>query len=292
MSATAKHRTTPIDLAPLRDTIRILGRTLDDIERVRIMLGNRIGALEREQGGSLPHLQEILRAGEQWEHISELELVRAFRKDPLAPWGKSVRGLGEPSFARLIAELGDPSIASRGHWETQQTNGSGAIVATESISRAPRSRVWIVDDYFDRTVSQLWQYCGVGDPKRSKIPKGAVQADLLGRGKPRLKTQLYLIATSMLKAGIRHGEGCGCAPNARAYLCPTARSISESGARYLDARAHYAERVHDEPCPQCHAKAGDPWKPGHQHAAALRKVEKEFLKALWHEARRVRGITS
>ena len=269
--------------------IRTLGRLLDDLERVRIMNTNRIGALERSFGEALPHLVEISEPLSQAEHLAELEMVRLWRKMPLAPWAKGVRGLGEKSIARLYAEIGDPSIGSIGHWETSgngatgvtdthigeapdsatrpaDIHGANAEGATETTdtheSSAPKNRTWVVDAWYNRTVSQLWAYCGVGDPERSKIPKGAVQDELLKRGKPRVKKQLYLIATSMLKAGNREV--------------------------YDAAREHYAERIHDRPCAPCHAKIGDPWKPGHQHMAALRKTEKEFLKELWVEARRMR----
>lgn len=261
------------------ETIRTLGRLLDDLERVRIMNSNRIGALERAYGDSLPHLTEIAEPLNAAEHLAELELVRAWRKHELAPWAKKVRGLGEKSIARLIAEIGDPAIGSLGHWEIS-TNGATASSDHQSVdapdddgaseaadtpdSSAPKNRTWVIDEYFERSVSQLWSYCGVGDPARSKIPKDAVQAELLARGKPRAKKQLFLIATSMLKTGNRDV--------------------------YDRARAHYAERVHDASCAPCHAKPGDPWKAGHQHMAALRKVEKEFLKDLWREARRLKGL--
>lgn len=272
--------------------IRTLGRLLDDLERVRIMNTNRIGALERSFGEALPHLVAISEPLNDAEHLAELEMVRLWRRMPLASWAKEVRGLGEKSIARLYAEIGDPSVGSIGHWEvssngakrvtdthggnapdsamrvadTQESHAEGANTDADShLSTAPKNRTWVVDRWYNRTVSQLWAYCGVGDPERSKIPKGAVQDELLKRGKPRVKKQLYLIATSMLKAGNREV--------------------------YDAAREHYAERVHEQPCAPCHAKAGDPWKPGHQHMAALRKVEKEFLKELWVEARSLREVT-
>jgi hypothetical protein len=269
---------------PSLDTIRTLGRLLDDLERVRIMNSNRIGALERAFGESLPHLAAISEPLEHAEHLAELELVRAWRKHPLAPWAKGQRGVGEKSIARLIAEIGDPLIGSVGHWETsngqrtdetQQSyaddpgdhgthdihNGdvadteNGANPSAPPMSSAPRSRTWVIDSYYERTVSQLWQFSGVGDPARSKIPKGAVQADLMARGKPRAKKQLWLIAGSMLKAGNRDV--------------------------YDARRLVTAERVHLKPCPQCHAKTGEPWKPGHQHADALRIVAKRFLQDMF-----------
>jgi len=261
------------------ETIRTLGRLLDDLERVRIMNSNRIGALERSFGESLPHLTEIQSPLTQAEHLAELELVRTWRRHALAPWAKAIHGLGEKSIARLIAEIGDPSIGSTGHWEvstdgtSSMTNNQRANVPedeeasdiTDAQARdAPKNRIWIIDSYYNRTVSQLWAYSGVGDPARSRIPRDAVQAEILSRGRPRAKKQLYLIATSMLKTGNRE--------------------------IYDAAREHYAERIHSEACPPCHAHVGDPWKPGHQHMAALRKVEKEFLKDLWRQARRLREL--
>lgn len=264
------------------ETIRTLGRLLDDLERVRIMNSNRIGALERTHGESLPHLVEIANPLNQAEHLAELELVRAWRKHPIAPWAKAVRGLGEKSIARLIAEIGDPAIGTTGHWVTSKAEGNGdgealdegAIDGTDDQSgNAPKSREWVIDGNFERTVSQLWAYCGVGDPARSRIPKGAVQSDLLKRGKPRAKKQLYLIATSMLKTGIRGGE-----------------PVSVWGEFYANARKKYSDRIHPDACAPCHAKAGEPWKPGHQHMAALRLMEKELLKELWKESRRLKGL--
>lgn len=280
------------DYSPDRslETIRTLGRLLDDLERVRIMNSNRIGALERSFGESLPHLMEIQEPISRAEHLAELELVRTWRKHPLAPWAKDVRGLGEKSVARLIAEIGDPSVGSIGHWETSK-NGTTPIADiqtddapfgieeampeadNQTDDASSKARVWVIDDFYNRSVSQLWSYCGVGDPARSRIPKNAVQAELLARGKPRAKKQLYLIATGLLKSGVRSKE-----------------PVTYWGDLYMRMRQKYAERIHDAACAPCHAKAGDPWKPGHQHMAALRKLEKELLKDMWREARRLRNL--
>lgn len=145
--------------------IRTLGGLLDDLEKVRIANGNRIAAHERTHGGSLPHLDEIQAGLRHLEHQAELELVRAWRKHPLAAWAKEQRGVGEKSIARLVAVVGDPG---------ERPN-----------------------------VAKLWAYCGFGDPARIRIPRNATQEQLLARGNPRAKKQAWLIATSMLKAGNR-----------------------------------------------------------------------------------------
>lgn len=154
--------------SPARDAlleqIRLLGRTLDDLERVRIMNGNRGAAYEREYGSAMPHHDIVQGHLKALEHLAVLELVRAWRKHPLAPWAKDVRGVGEKSIARLIAEIGDPA----------ERENPGKLLA----------------------------YCGHGEALR-KRRKGMSQEELFRCGNPRAKKQVYLIATSMLKAGNR-----------------------------------------------------------------------------------------
>lgn len=293
MAATTNGSIAPDpEVLRLLEAIRTVGRMLDDLEATRIQATNRIGALERLRGEALPEMYELVEPLSDAENLTRKQIVKFWRQTPWSPWVKEQRGVGELSAARLVAEIGDPSLGSSGHWEVSEgaidqaetkeealpSENGGARNATDANAvTPPKSRNWIIDEYWDRGVAQLWQYSGVGDPARSKIPAGAVQEELLKRGKPRAKKQLYLVATGMLKAGIRT-EG------------DDKVAISPWGQAYLDARAHYAERVHEKACPQCHAKEGDPWKDGHRHAAALRKVEKEFLKQFWSEARRLREV--
>lgn len=216
------------------EAIRQLGRLLDDLEHVRIQNGNRIGALERAGYERLPHLQAIQEGMAQVEHQAELELVRLWRTHPLAPWAKSYRGLGEKSIARLIAEIGDPYIRD-----------------TAEI----------------RTLGQLRALCGHGDPARAgQIPKGATQAEIFKRGNPRAKKQVWLIATSLLKAGNRDV--------------------------YDAARLKYQEASHEKACVRCGpagkpAQPGSPLSDGHKHARALRALGKAFLADLYEAARAV-----
>lgn len=140
------------------DLVRTLSDLLEDLMGLRIANSNRIGALERERGDSMPHLRVIGDDLARIEHSAELELARAWRKHELAPWARSIPGLGEKSVARLIAIIGDPA---------ERPN-----------------------------VAKLWAYCGHGDPERSKrLPKGASQADLFKRGNPAAKTAVWRIAS-------------------------------------------------------------------------------------------------
>lgn len=227
-SARAVVRTVPDSVSPARaehlELIRTLGRLLDDLEHVRVQNGNRIGALEREFGGSLPQLDVIQRQLHVTEDVAILELKRAWRKHPLAAWAKEQRGVGEKSIARLIAEVGD--VAARPN------------------------------------VAKLWAYCGVGNPHLKKH-KGMSQDAAFALGNPRAKKQVWLIANSAIKqqcVTCRENKGEGWTPPADGCTCPPLRMS------YDTARAHYAARE---------------WTDGHKHAAALRKVGKDFLKELW-----------
>lgn len=232
--ARANDLTTPIRRTPALDEIDALGRILDDLESTRIQTTNRIGALEREKGEALPHLYFLVEPIAASEHQAELELNRAWRKHPLAKWQNGYRGAGEKSVARLLSIIGEPAARPN--------------------------------------VAKLWAYCGVGRPGR--IPKGATQAEVFACGNPRAKKQVWLIACSIVKTGVRTNDETG-----EKY------AISPGGETYLARRSATAERVHDKDCPQCRAKAGDPWRDGHKHADALRVVAKTFLKDIWIAAR-------
>jgi len=189
---------------------------------------------------------------------------------PVSPRGNSaphdVASMdAQPKTASPIPEA-EPTIpAATSCTETKDRTPSATLPA-EPRDRAPK-RTLVADPPYIRTPGQLWQYCGIGSPKERRDE--TTQADLLRDGKPLAKSRLRLIAESLLKAG-----------------------NAEYRAVYDAARAHVAERVHAKDCPQCRAKTGDPWRPGHQHAHALRIVAKRFLLALWLEAERVHGVMS
>lgn len=150
----------PRDHPPALDLIRTLGRLLDDLERLRIQNANRVGALERERGEALPHLHAISEPLAVAEHQAELELVRAWRKHPLAPWAKDILGVGEKTIARLISEVGDPG---------ERPN-----------------------------VAKLWAYCGLGDPAR-KRRKGMTQDEAFALGNPNAKKRCWILGEAFVK---------------------------------------------------------------------------------------------
>lgn len=138
-----------------------LAELVDDLERVRIGTENRVGALVRTFGSSLPHLDVLTEQLRAIEHQADLEMRREWRKDPFAPWAKSIPGAGPRLMARLMATIGDP--ADRPNPE------------------------------------KLWAYCGHGDPGRSRIPKGATKEQILARGNPEAKKRVWLLSSQFVK---------------------------------------------------------------------------------------------
>ncbi|SDU42387.1 TIGR-Tas system RNA-guided endonuclease [Jiangella alkaliphila] len=235
-----------VDLADR--TLQLLADVLDDLERTRVANEARLrqltrtdadsDGLERGFGLDLAHpdvqrLAGIVDAIAQLEHQATLNVQRQLRTHPLGSWAAAQRGVGEKQAARLLAAVGDP------YW----------------------------NDLHDRprTVGELWQYCGHGDPARSRKRRGSPIEH-----SPEAKTRVHLVALSMLKAGNR--------------------------AAYDDRRAVTFDRTHREPCVRCGpsgkpAPAGSEWSLGHRHADALRVLGKQgLLLPLWLAAREIHDV--
>lgn len=162
--------------AALLAAMKMLARTLDDLERTRIMLGNRVSKWERAGATGPDEVLITLKGLEKMERSIELALREKWREHPLAAWQQSVKGVAEKSIARLVAETGDPCWREVGHFE-----GEG------------EKRRWVVDGVVPRTVGQLWSYCGVGDPQRRRR-KGMAQEDALAGGNANARKAVWMIA--------------------------------------------------------------------------------------------------
>lgn len=231
-------------------TLALAADVLDDLETVRIANENRLRQLTRteedadgeERGFGLDathpdvaKLTALVQMLADAEHQGVLNLNRTLRRHPLGPWIKNQKGVGEKTAARLLAVIGDPYI-------NPQTGQP-------------------------RTVSQLWAYCGHGDPARVKF-RGMSQDDLFRLGSPLAKKRVWLIATSCLKA-----QG----PYADVYYTRKEATVG---------------REHSTECKRCGpsgkpAQPGSPWSDAHRHADALRIVGKAFLRDLWIESKRI-----
>jgi hypothetical protein len=244
----------PLDLRVLR----VLASTLDDLEQMRIMTGNRVAAAERTFGDALPHLHQVLEPIRDAERRAEHMLKQVWRQHALAPWASSVPGCGEKLIARLIAVIGEPSMRAVGHWTAPSDRNS---------------RVWVVDRYEERSAPQLAAYCGHGDPARTAFHPGMTQEELFKQGHPRAKMAAWKLGYQFMRT-----------PSS-AY-----RDV------YLASRARYADKCHDRACARCGppgrpALPGSPWSENHKHHAAIRNTTHAFLTDLWRESRRCRGLS-
>ena len=212
---------TPIE-RPLADpTLALAADVVDDLERVRIAEENRLRSLTATDGFGLDEshpdvarLAAIVTALGKVEHDAILNLNRAVRKHPLGEWQRAQKGVGEKTFARLLATMGgDPYVN----------------LATGE----------------PRTVSQLWSYCGHGDSTR-RIRKGMTQDELFACGSPTAKKRLWLIASKCLMAQgpyadvyyARKAANEGRTHAAECRRCGPSGKPAQPGSPWSDAHRH------------------------------------------------------
>ncbi len=221
-------------------SLRAIAEVYEDIQRVRIAVFNRIDRAPIDSEilsaalGGIATFDKGGKVNGGSEHRIALLLHRTFRKvvEPeIRAWAKDTIGVGEHMLARLLGVIGHPVHTTVHDWE-----GDG------------EERVLFVKGQMERRVSDLWSYCGHGDPNRRRR-KGMSAKETALLGSPRAKMIVHLMAESCLKAKAR----------------------SPYGPVYDFARAKYEAR--------------DGWTPMHQHNAALRLVGKEILRDLWTAAR-------
>jgi hypothetical protein len=235
--------TSPTDTASGWVELRICADLFARAQAERIAVANMLRHTDSDAFGH--HLEAL----ERTEHAAKLMLRRCYRRvvpAELRELQKNTPGLGEDSYARILGHLGDPYIATPHWWEGTGTN-----------------RVLMQGDPYVRTISQLWAYCGHGDPARKKR-KGMTAEEAFAMGSPSLKMLVHLQA----EWGMRQKDGT---PLRDAYT--TARDKAE-------------DKVHTVECVRCGpsgkpAQPGTPWSKAHQHAHALRIVGKEILRAMW-----------
>lgn len=228
--------------------LRLWAEILEDIQKTRKANDNRIGIDGRGRTYRLNVDPDQYRPFLAMLYAAEVEawknLIGSYRRvvpASIRTWQAGAKGIGEKRMARILGHLGDPCIATPHRWE-----GTG------------KNRTLLVGEPRLRTVAQLWAYCGIGDPGR-KHKAGMSADELFSCGSTFLKSQLWNMAGEIVKVG---GGG-------------------EYRPIYDEAKVKYAERIHNAECKPCYAKAGDPWKPGHQHTAAMRYLSKRVLKDLW-----------
>jgi hypothetical protein len=227
----------------------VFADAVDDLEAQRKATENRIEALCRTKGLD----------GSRWHETLNAQLATAVAAERRAVADLEDAALSHPLVGPFIART--PGIGAK---------GIGRLVGT-------------IGDPATRTLAQLRAYCGHGDPDRSHLSKEVVRFDD-GRAvlpfNPKAKTRLWVVSESAYRQGVY-------------------RQV------YLDAKAVAATKTHTKECRNtvrpvggkaagsngCGIRAhpewgavGSPWRPGHQHAHALRLVGKAILRDLWQAA--------
>lgn len=221
--------------APDLLSLRIVAEVFDDLEKQRIATTNRA-----ERGGIDPvFLEPTLARLKDAENEARLVMLRCYRKACPAgvrAWQEDTPGIGEHLLARLLGAIGHPVYTMVYEWQ-----GSG------------HDRVLVEVGPLQRSVSQLWSYCGHGDPLRKRA-QGMSAAEAAAMGNPRAKMLVHLLAESCMK--------CAGGPDRNGKPLP----LSPYRHVYDEARMDYEARD---------------WTDLHRHNAALRKVGKAILKDLW-----------
>ena len=265
--------------------IRSIGRTLSDLERTRIGLENRFYAtLLTRLGDDCPGrdsteffarcrsayrdklrdtdgnvlidedtLQPIdLPEEGAYEYIvkAEKSAIKTLESMMLSLMGPNMQafldqvGIGTKTVSRLLGEIGHPVVAFPAHWEDGEEDED--------------KKVLVPDEPFLRRVSDLWSYCGHGDPSR-KRRKGMTQEEALKLGNPTAKMTINQMAVRcMMRKGSVTSTGKVLAP-------------SPYRAIYDIKRAHY-ETARPE------------WPDAHKKGAAIRITAKEILRDLYNAA--------
>lgn len=205
--------------------LRIFAEMFEDVQKARIACSNRAERGLVDPALYQPQLDALDLAEKAMGKAMRAEYRRSV-PESIRQWQKNTVGIGEHLLARLLGTIGHPVHATPHHWE-----GTGA------------TRTLIADPPYDRTVAQLWSYCGHGDATR-KRKVGMTWEEGARLGNPRAKTILRLLAEACMK-----------------------QSTSPYRPIYEKARLEYETR--------------EDWTKGHQHAAALRLLGKEILRDLW-----------
>lgn len=253
------------------------------VEGLRDATTARISAVHRAERGGVAdkHQQEAIKAPAlALENEYRRLLIDTYQKNVptvIQDWAAEIPGLASGAlFPSIIALIGNPRAAHPYKWVPGREVGS------------KDDRVLVEDgEPYARSLRQLWQWCGCGDPMLA--PKFVSTKDdqflKLRMGKrTTLRPRLYTF-TSYLQRQSGNSNVAG----------------SKYGKLLAEAKADGLTKVHTVQCQNkkrppmssngCGTVAnpeqgapGTPWRPGHAQAHSHRIVQKEFLRDLWEVA--------
>lgn len=248
--------------------LRIAAEAVADAKKSRIATINRV-----ERGGvSDPMLKETLtRAAKGLEEECNQLLMAEYKTvvpQHVRDWAAQIPGLASGElFPRILGSLGHPRLAQPYRWEDNKIVPAGPM--------------------FDRTVRQLWQFAGCGDP--DSIPYSQIlghevtREDKLRAGKRTTVRPLLYTWTSWM---------------VRQHTRSPAVGASKYWQLFEQTKKEAADKRHVRTCrnrkrppmtsngcgtsknPEW-GEVGSPWRPGHINMHTHRIVQKRWLQELW-----------
>ena len=168
--------------------LRAAAESLTDAIGMRVSMENRVlrgGAAADSEAAQ--RLTGIARASENDCRALLFSLYTEAVPGPVREWAAGIPGLATGEvFPRLIGLIGNPLTATPYKWEIP----------------AKGARYLIADgEPYDRSVRQLWAWCGCGDPAR-RIEAGMSQEQLLACGKRTvIRPLLYTFSSYIARSG-------------------------------------------------------------------------------------------
>lgn len=241
------------NLSKIGDQLEVLMRTRTKIANMAGLKGDLKTPMISGHAAafSLEELQDLLAPIAVKEELLEIDLKVAYRTEvprAIQEFVEDSKGLGAPSVARFLSQLGHPVYAKpqRPVLVKDEANPEGENTYQDLEPGEP----------YLRTLSQLRQYCACGKP--GHIEKGTkAQAEILSWGKPVLKVYLHRIVSDFTRKG----------PVA-AYRNVFEGGIERAMALGLDEK-----------------KTAGAKHSLHSINYALRLCKKEFLRDLWEVSR-------
>jgi hypothetical protein len=185
------------NLSKIGDQLEVLMRTRTKIANMAGLKGDLKTPMISGHAAafSLEELQDLLAPIAVKEKLLEIELKRAYRTEvprAIQEFVEDSKGLGEPSVARFLSQLGHPVYAKPQRPVYMKDEDNPEDENTYQVMEPGESYL--------RTLSQLRQYCACGKP--GHIEKGTkAQAEILSWGKPVLKVYLHRIVSDFTNKG-------------------------------------------------------------------------------------------
>lgn len=270
--------------------LRLLGEQLTDAINYRTRAENRARAYGMLGGkimvdGKEEPIVEVSRENEDLLRIQLRTYYQQIVPDRIRAWASTVPGLASGElFPRIISMIGNPR-----HAIPLKMEGTG------------KNRKAVPDgDPYDRTLRQLWQWCGCGDPDSVPIKHvlghSPSQAELLRAGKRTVvRPLLYTWSSYLMRVS---------SPVTKEGSKYFGRPMSEDAAScefwkiFREAKTEGQNKRHNRTCRNTKVppmspngcgiaahpewgEVGSPWRPGHILMHAHRITQKELLRALW-----------